>query len=180
MDYEIATYILAIISIILCLGIGSFITNLHSATYWIGKKIAPIGSEKELPRGFQDAITPSRHAYLYFFTRILYLIILILGSIKLWYLGILLVLVIAILTKFLGELWPNNINFYLKILIRSMTNRMADYSKKGDFMRSDAAKEMLEKMENLYVEIRDENLIIPDFMEIRNMRSGTLAEDVRF
>jgi hypothetical protein len=151
---------------------GSFAANMQAVTYLVGKKIAPFGSEKELPRGFQDAITPKFQDNFNTIIFVLYLIIFVLGSIKLWYIGLPLVLVILILKGFLRKLWPNNINFYLKMLIQNMANRMADYAKNGDPMRSDAAKEMLENLENLYVMIRDENLKIPSFEEIKRMPVG--------
>lgn len=168
--------ILLIVFSSIAIPIGAFAGKMQRVTLWAGKKIAPTGMELEAPTGFQDAITPKLQDRLNTFFPILLLLILIVGSLKIWYLGIATVIAIFIIMAIVQRFLPNKINFYLKIIIYYMDNRMADLTKQSDVMRADAAKDMSDKLHNLYLEIRDINLEIPDFKDIKKMNLGKLEE----
>lgn len=172
MQLDIIYLILLLVFTLLAVPIGSFSGKMQRVTLWAGKKIAPFGMDSEVPRGFQDAITPKIQDRLNTFFPVLLLLVLIVGSLRAWYLGIVAVIAILVLVVIVQKFLPNKISFYLKIIIHYMDNRIADYAKQGDTMRSDAAKEMSEKLHNLYFNIKDRNLEIPDFKEIKSMPVG--------
>lgn len=67
------------LSILAVIGIGAFAGRMQPTTLWVGKKIAPADMEAELPRGFQDAITPKIQDTFNIILPICYVAILILG-----------------------------------------------------------------------------------------------------
>lgn len=151
--------------------IGAFVAGMQATTLWAGKKITPRGMDNELPRGFQDAITPKIQDTFNTILPISYIAILISGSIIAWYLGIASLIVAFIGMSIVKAFMPKRIKFYLKIINYYMMNKTADYAKAGDSMRAEASKDVTDKLTNLYLTIADD-LEVPDFSSIKAMPVG--------
>ncbi len=151
---------------------GAFASYMQATTLFIGKKIALQGMEDEMPRGFQDAITPKVQDIANTILPASYIAILILGSLQSWYFGILLLTLsfvgMAIFKKFI----PNKLNFYLKIVMYFMANKVADYAKSGDVMRVEAARDVLDNVGTFYLQVKDQDMTVPSFDEIKQMPLG--------
>lgn len=165
-------YILIIFSSAIIVFLGPYVSNMQCATLWVGKKIAPAGLDKEAPNGFQDAITPQSQNTSNILIMISYLVLFASGSFIFWWGGIVGLVSALILSRVVGRFYADDIGTYLLKIIHSMSNRVADYKKKNDFDRADAASDMLEKLQILYAEIRDEDIKIPSFKDVRSMKVG--------
>ena len=165
-------YILIIVSSAIIAFLGPYVSNMQSATLWVGKKVAPDGLDKEAPNGFQDAITPKSQNTGNVLVMISYLVLLVSGSFIVWYGGVVAIILTLMASSVVGKFYADDIGTYLLKIIHSMSNRVADYKKHNDFDRADAANEMLEKLQMLYAEIRDQNIKIPSFKEVRSMKVG--------
>lgn len=152
--------------------IGPFAHRMQVATLWAGKIIAPKGMDKELPRGFQDAITPKIQDNFNTILNTSYLVVLVAGTIQAWYLGILSLFCSFMIVSVLQRLWPRRITFYLKIIIFYMSHRIADYAKEKDHMRSDAAYDVWKKLGVLYLSIKDVDPVLPSFRETNKISLG--------
>jgi len=153
------------------IAIGAFASRMQSITLWAGKRITPEGMNKELPRGFQDAITPKIQDKFNTILPISYVAILVIGSMKRWYLGVAL-LILAFVGMFIVRAFlPNKIKFYLKIINYYMINKTADYAKISDVMRAEASKDVADQLQQLYFET-DDNELVPDFSDIKKMPLG--------
>lgn len=151
---------------------GAFASHMQATTLFVGKKIAPQGMDTEMPRGLQDAITPSIQNFFNTMLPICYVVIVILGSFQYWYFGVLLLIISFTGLAFMKKLFPNKLNFYLKILIFYMANKVADYAKDGDQMRAQAAQEVSDKLSSYYYQVKDSNAKVPNFTEIKSMPLG--------
>lgn len=160
------------IIVLIAVSIGPFASKMQSVTLWAGKKIAKVGLDDELPQGYQDAITPKIQDIFNTILPICYVTILVLGSIKIWYLGFVLLIFSIIIIVILKNFWSNKIIFYLKIINHYMINKTADYEKSSDTMRAKAAKDLTDRLLKLYFEIKTKNLKIPSMREINSMRLG--------
>lgn len=150
-----------------------FNSMIQATTLWAGKKIAPSGMDKEQPTGFQDAITPKFQDTLNLILPICYVLIFVVGSFEKWYLGIVVFIAVIFVANVARNFFPNKIKPYLKIVIHSMDNKMADYVKTNDTMRAGAAKEISDQLHNLYLDIIDTDPVIPKFSEIQKMPLGS-------
>jgi len=165
-------YILIAISSVVIIFLGPLVNKMQSVTLWVGKKIAPRGLDKESPNGFQDAITPKSQNTGNILVMISYLVLLVSGSFIMWYGGVVGIIFALTLSSIAGKFYANDVGTYLSKIIHSISNRVADYKKNNDLDRADAANEMLQKLQMLYVEIRDESIEIPSFKEVRAMKVG--------
>lgn len=152
--------------------LGPFASRMQVTTLWVGRKIAPEDMESELPRGFQDAITPKLQDTLNTVLPIAYLLIIVLGSIKAWYLGVALLVGSLILRAVVQKFYSNKINFYFRIINYYMANKIADYHKDKDVLRAEAATEMMQKLGNFYLSIKDQDLIVPKMSEAKGIPFG--------
>lgn len=169
---DLLVYIGLASACIVAVFVTPFVGNMQATTLWVGKKITPAGLEREAPRGFQDAITPGFQNTLNVLSPASYVVVLVLGSIAFWYLGVLLLVCSFLVSIFVKKLYPNRINFYLRILIHQMSNRTANYTRDGDTMRADAAEEMTEKLMEFYEEVKDLELRVPTMKEASSARLG--------
>lgn len=170
---DIAIYAALALASIVVIFIGPFTGKMQASTLWVGKKIAPEGMDTDAPRGFQDAITPKYQDTFNTILPIAYILILVLGTIKVWYMGVVLLVLVFVLMSIAQRFYPQDLNTYLRAIISAMMNKMADYKKAGDEMRTDAAAEMLERLNGLYAEIRDQKLPVPSIREAQQMRLGS-------
>lgn len=167
---DIAIYTALALASLVVIFIGPFTGKMQASTLWVGKKIAPEGMDTDAPRGFQDAITPKYQDTLNTLLPIAYILILVLGTIKTWWLGAALLVLVFLLMVVAQRFYPQDLNTYLRAIISAMTNKMADYNKSGDKMRTEAAAEMLERLNELYAEIREQNLPVPSIRDGQQMR----------
>lgn len=169
---NIIFYVVLAISMGVIVFLGAFVGRMQATTLWVGKKIAPKGLDQELPRGFQDAITPKMQDIFNTILPIAYIVVLIVGTIKIWYLGVLLLFISILLTSVAQRLYPNNINVYLNMIITAMMNKLADYTRDKDEMRADAARDMVESLQNFYLKIKDLKMKVPRIIEAKKMLLG--------
>lgn len=157
---------------IVILFLGPFVSRMQSATLWVGKKIAPGWLEKEAPRGFQDAITPEFQNKGNLVVMASYLVLLVSGTLIVWYGGVAGLVVAFALSSFIGGFYPKDIAFYLSKIIGDMYKRHADYKRDNDTERAGATLEMLQKLQELYNAIKEEDIQIPPMQDIRAMDLG--------
>ena len=169
---DIALYIVLVICAGTVIFIGPFAAKMQATTLWVGKKIAPEGLDTDVPRGFQDAITPSMQDKFNTILPISYVLILAAGSWIHWYLGVSVLILSIILMTVLQRFYPNKVHTYLNIIIGAMNNKLADYVRDRDTMRAQAAQEVLTKLQEFYLEVRDENLEVPSITEARQASLG--------
>jgi magnesium-transporting ATPase (P-type) len=169
---DMGTYIVLALAGSIVVFIGPYRSKMQVTTLLAGKRIAPEGMDADAPRGLQDAITPKLQDTFNIILPISYVIILILGSIRIWYLGIVLLVAAFAFEAIIQRFYPQDLNTYLRAIIGAMINKMADYKKTGDEMRADAAAEILEELDNLYAEIRDQKPPVPLIREAQQMRLG--------
>ena len=59
-----------------------------------------------------------------------------------------------------------------------MNNKVADYAKDGDAIRADTAKDVADKLHQLYFRIAEQKLALPKFSEINKMPLGFSDEEL--
>lgn len=170
----IDTLLYIVLAVCACVVIfaGSFAAKMQATTLWVGKKIAPEGIDKDAPRGFQDAITPSFQDQLNTILPISYILVLGIGTWIHWYLGVTVLILSAILMGIVQRFYPKKLRTYLNIIIGAMVNKLANYVKGGDSMRADAAQEVLTNLQEFYLEIRDEDPEVPSMVEAKEASLG--------
>lgn len=145
---------------------------MQATTLYVGKKIAPVDSDTLMSRGLQDAITPRFQDKLNLILPIAYISIVILGTFEAWYLGIVSVILVFVLSIFIKILFiPKKMAIYVKYILHDLQNRQADYAKSGDKLRAEAAEEMAERVFELLNNL-DHNFLVPDISQTMKMSNG--------
>lgn len=157
--------ILFIIILIISAILTAYTNKMQASTLYIGKKICSPEMKDVMPTGYQDAITPEDQNKRNLYSPILFVAILIVGSLIKWYMGILgLLLNFIVLIPIASFFVPQKLSFYVNLLHINMANRFADYKKNGDEERTIASKEILEKLEQYYF-LMDKNIKVPNIYE---------------
>lgn len=164
--------IVLLVSSVAALGIGPFIGRIQATTLWVGKKIAPEGTDEISPRGFQDAITPQFQNRLNILLFVCYFLVLVSGTLIKWYLGVPALIATMVFQSVTGRFYPTKLSFYLKIITEDMHRRIADYTRDGDQMRADAAKEVAENLKSVYVMALSEDFPVPEITKARQVKNG--------
>lgn len=146
--------------------------KMQATTMYVGKKIADPTLADVLPNGFQDAITPEHQNKMNTLNVVLFIAVLILGSMNKWYLGLAGLFVEAVFLKtVIGYFLPQKLSFYVNLLVINMANRFADYKKSGDEERAMASKEFGDKLTE-YMVLMDKNMLVPSFDEAKTTNFG--------
>jgi hypothetical protein len=152
--------------------ISGLVSNMQSTTLYVGKKIAPKDTEHLMSRGLQDAITPKLQDTGNMILPICYIAIFVLGTIEKWYLGAVLLIVALILGILIKIIFiPKKLSFYVKYIIYDLYNRSANYNKKGDKDRAEAAKETGNDVVK-FLDSLDPNTKVPDFAFSQMIKNG--------
>lgn len=156
---------------------SAFSSRMQAATLFVGKSLCPPEIVRDMPRGFQDAITPRWQNTLNIVVPLMVLTVLVIGSMIVWWGGPLACLATLIVLQPIAlRVVPEQLSFYLIRMINNMANRMADYKKERDSVRADAAKEMLDRLTALYSVIQRSGMPVPSFKEIRTMSGSNQSE----
>lgn len=161
-----------VISSLFVIIIGAFAGNMQAVTLFLGRKLAPIGTEAISSRGIQDALTPRIQDRFNTYLPIAYLSILITGSLYKWFLGILCLVLSFIIMIFIKKIFPQDLLFYTKIIFWDLTNREADYQKNGDIIRAEAAHSFSQSIASYMELLLIQNRPIPDFNEAKTTSFG--------
>lgn len=161
--------------IVVCGGILSAYTSKYQeVTLWAGKMVSPPGSDHLNPTGSQDAITPKAQGRRNVLNIGFYIVTLVLGTYLNWWQGVLGVIVFVVVHSIFKYFMPNTIEYYLRPIIHSIANREADFLKRGDHMRAEAARAFFIRLTELLERVSNNNLKLPEYSEIRRMKNGGL------
>jgi hypothetical protein len=158
--------------IALTAGLSGYTGRVQCTTLWAGRRIGEPEFETQNPKGYQDAITPKAQNVRNTAVFILYFVILVVGSIIKWYVGIVGVVIAFSSGNIAAGFFSNDLERYILGLINDMARREADYRKESDSMRADAAHDMLERLSLLLMEVHDKALPVPSMREARVAQMG--------
>jgi hypothetical protein len=120
----------------------AYTMRIQKTTLYVGKKIAE-GNELAPRNGFQNAITPKAQNYRNWTTFILFAVIAVLAFRIAWYWALVAIIAIIPLSVIIANLFlPKSLAFYIRVIFLDLARRSADYRKKGDAVRADAAKDI--------------------------------------
>ena len=175
-DMDIMVIVLIVLLVITPI-VASFNGKIQGTTLYVGKLLGEVELARDLPNGYQDAITPGFQTKLNLLNPVLWLGLLIIGSIIGWWLGIVAVIVTAFNYSIIGKMLPKRLGYYVMILMNDMNKRTADYLKNGDKERAKACKLMAKDLTNYYLSIKDIEMPVPDFKYSKNMPVGGYVVD---
>ena len=147
--------------------LSAYTSKFQSTTLWAGKKIASEELKDIKPNGYQDAITPKVQNIRNILKIILSISIFIIGTIKIWYLGVFGLVCVFIISNIASKCIPDKIEFYLFKIFTSLVNREANYLKNNDEMRAEACADICYRLEKLISEIRETNIKVPSIYEAK-------------
>lgn len=173
METELLIKILTVTLTFTAIAVFYFELNLHSAIFWAGRAIAPEGSDDVLNRGLQDALTSKFKIRLSNAKWLLILASVVSGYFIKWYAAIAVLFIIFIIAGVLKSTFRGSLNFYLSLLSSDLSNRVADYAKAGDTMRSEASLEMSQKLIELQMEVASYKYKVPDVLDVMKMKNGS-------
>ena len=67
---------------------------------------------------------------------------------------------------------PPHLDHYLQLIVVELENRLANYVREGDELRSDAMQDILPQVQALLDQARVLKLPVPSFAQVRAMRAG--------
>jgi len=149
--------------------LSSYTARFQATTLWAGKKLSGHEFAEQMPRGFQDAITPKNQDRRNIIIPILYLTIIILGSIQTWYAGIVAVIATLFIKAIADRFIPADLEYYLLRIAWALDNREADHRKENDLMRADAAHEMADLVKELIIKIHSTGEKVPPFRKAKRI-----------
>lgn len=164
--------------------INPFINRIDLASIWLSKVLsAPpdeIGSEimnKRLERINHMALRTGGGWILGTLETIIpYTIFaaIIVGFFYAWWLGILVYIISLIINSIveLSTLYPKFVDYYILFYYKRLINRAADYSKKNDFIRAEAATEYSDNLKQLLSIYSDQPISVPDTNISKDCPSG--------
>ena len=147
--------------------------RMQVTTLWAGRAIAPPGTEQQAPNGLQDAITPRWQTWLNLGYMVGFLAILILGSMRRWYLGVGGIAGALLSQIIIGDtLLPKAVAPYLRLIAADLAKREARYNAKGDVLRAGIARDLWGKLQTLLSHAADIRLAVPSSTEARRAIFG--------
>lgn len=149
--------------------LASYTARFQATTLWAGKKLAGKQLSEQMPRGFQDAITPKSQDKRNMITPVSYVVIIVLGCIQAWYVGIVAIIGALFVGAIADRFIPDKLEYYLLRVAWALDNREADYRKKNDMMRADAAHHMADSVKGLIEGIHGTGERVPIMREAKRM-----------
>jgi len=131
-----------LIGVLISLNAAYFLSISRATLFW-GKELV----NEETGTGIQDAITPPWISYLSIGSYVTVLIFIIIGFVLFGLLkGIILIPFAFLATGIITRVLPKgNSIFYKNIIMRSLANRFANFTKNRDIVRANAVKDILNK-----------------------------------
>lgn len=170
------TMALTILGAVLLGALNAYSARIQATTLWAGRAIVPASYETISPTGVQDAITPPWQTRLQLVWMIGLAVVVIVGSLQVWYFGILALAVALLASGIARALLPKRVAWYLHLIVNSLANREADYARDGDTMRAEAARELFYKVSLLLERVASANQHVPSMQEARSTPTGQLDE----
>ena len=153
--------------------IFAYTGRMQATTLYLGKRLADPSVQKELPRGLQDAITPKIQTTLNIINIIGWIVLIGLGTYIAWYVGIVSVFLAVALQSFFQIFMPKTLDHYYLVIQYYMMNKIADYNRNNDTMRTQAGKEVLNDLIQIYeAEIKGKNIHVPSIIHVKRMPLG--------
>jgi len=153
--------------------VASYTARFQATTLWAGKKLAGKELSEQMPRGFQDAITPESQNRRNMLNFALYVAIMVLGSIQAWYAGVIAIIATLVASAIADRFIPNDLEYYLIRVAWALDNREADYRKQNDLMRADATHQMADSIKGLIEEVHSTGDKVPPIRKAKRMyRAG--------
>jgi len=123
--------------------------KFQDATFYWGKLLQP---ENELnPRKMQNAITPPIQNIRNIIAPIMLISIIVWGIILYnWWLGLIIVLIVFVLSTLIGKLWPSSdSDYYYKKILNSLVSRGHIYDRNNTTLQKKVNDEILTLFENI-------------------------------
>ena len=149
--------------------LASYTARFQATTLWAGKVLAGKELSEQMPRGFQDAITPKNQNRRNTIIPILYLAIIVLGCMQAWYVCIAAVIVALVAGAIADRFIPDKLEYYLLRVAWALDNREADYRKENDLMRADAARHMASSVKGLIEAVHGTAQKVPSMREAKRI-----------
>jgi hypothetical protein len=146
-------WIVFTVALIYCI-LKPYSDGFLNTSLWLAKIMAPSdvpdGPElRQLLKVTQAAIMDGWPSNVPFLTTLLGATAMILAFIYAWWMGIAMYLVLAIGGMITSRIIIRPVTFYIAFLFHRMTNRIADYKRKNDTEREEAARETNEDLKNI-------------------------------
>lgn len=164
--------------------INPFINRIDLASIWLSRVLsAPaeeIGSEnmnKRLQRINHMALRTGGGWFLGTLETIMPFTIfaaIIIGLFYAWWLSILVYIISLIINSIveLSRLYPKFVDYYILFFYKRLINRAADYSKKNDFIRAEAATEYSDDLNQILSIYLDQSIFVPETNISKNCPPG--------
>lgn len=148
--------------------------RFQATTLWLGKALAPPEAADAAPRGLQDAVSHGWIANLGLSIAMLPFVAAGVGLLHSWWaaLGALAVAVIAAAVAERTSVAPRTLDWYLLQLLSAMQRREADYARRGDTLREEAASHMTDQLEEALSLYLDTGTAPPTMREARDAPYG--------
>jgi hypothetical protein len=154
-----------------------FERRLRRTTLWAGRVIVDPAILSAMPRGMQDAITPPALTYLTISILCVRILMFLIGTIFLhWYSGLLVFILSLILSELFGLFVPNKISFYLHILLIDIKRRKNIFLEKNDFLKANAAQEMVAGLSWLASSGVNLSVTVPTTLQAFRANKGALLD----
>ena len=154
-----------------------FERRLRRTTLWAGRVIVDPSILSAMPRGMQDAITPPALTYLTISILCARILIFLFGTIFIyWYAGILALILSLIFSELFGLFVPNKINFYIHILLNDIKRRNSIFLEKNDFLKANAAQEMIAGLSWLASSGANLSVTVPTTLQAFRAKKGALFD----
>src|SRR5260370_35571124 len=129
---------------------------------WAIGYVAPANLTKQELNTYRAALAPRSYLRAINYQFGLPLVILILGTLIDWYLGVLGVIIsVVVVYGVLSVLAAGTIEKYLYQIIMSLQHKAADYKKAGDEEREEAAEDFLVPLKIVYAKVLGKNYRVP-------------------
>jgi hypothetical protein len=173
----LCSIMLLFISLLIALVFGltqPFAARLRNTGLWLGRVLTPAEAKEAFPQGIQDAVTagwPSTY----------YLIIILLpyggatvGFFYSWWGGVVSFIAAISISIIAGktDIASKKLERYIAVFAAHAADRVADFSKKGDVIRANAAIELKEKLQNILLTYMNSDIAVPTEAHIKVMPFG--------
>lgn len=155
-------------------GIWGYNSKMQGVTQYFGRYMA-LDNELAGPNGYQDAITPKFQNKLNGFFFVVFIAVVGGFFVFNWYVPILGIATFGLVAGISAAFAPKKLFPYIGKIVGSLARRSADYAKKGDHERSDAAKDIgimvSDKSEELYIQL-GKDATVEDLIRLMTSRAS--------
>jgi len=153
--------------------------GLMNTSMWVSKMLAPTDAEdgdtsKQFLKMGQAALMDGWLSNIPFIATILLLSSVIAGFLYSWWAGIVVIVLMAFLGTLSSLIFMRSVTYYLSFLAHKMLNRAADYRKKQDFERYEAAESYNKDLMDIMAIYHNSRLKPPTEKQLKNIPYGDL------